>query len=56
MTNKQVEEQKTKPKRGFALAAAPIGTNLGFGGVLWFAAGCQLLSYLVIRVWVREGR
>ena len=41
---------------GFALAAAPIGTNLGFGGVLWFAAGCQLLSYLVIRVWVREGR
>ncbi|MEO6595220.1 MAG: MFS transporter [Planctomycetota bacterium] len=38
----------------FALAAAPISSELGFRGVLMFAAGCQLMSYVAIRFWVRE--
>ncbi len=41
---------------GFAVASGPIATALGFRGVLLFAAGCQLLSYVAIRFWVREGR
>jgi DHA1 family inner membrane transport protein len=41
---------------GFALAAAPVADRLGFRGVLYLAAGCQLLSYLVIRWGCREGR
>jgi DHA1 family inner membrane transport protein len=41
---------------GFALAAAPIGDRLGFQGVLLFAAGCQLVSYLLIRFRVDEAR
>ena len=41
---------------GFALASGPIADQLGFRGVLMFAAGCQLLSYLAIRFWVSEVR
>ena len=41
---------------GFALASGPIASALGFRGVLLFAAGCQLVSYVAIRFWVREGR
>ncbi|MCB9885559.1 MAG: MFS transporter [Planctomycetes bacterium] len=41
---------------GFALAAVPIGAQAGFSGVLWFAAACQVLSYLAIRVGVRRAR
>ncbi len=39
----------------FALAAAPMADRLGFRGVLLLAAGWQLVSYVVIRVWCREG-
>ncbi len=41
---------------GFALAAVPIGAQAGFSGILWFAAGCQVLSYVAIRVGVRRAR
>lgn len=41
---------------GFALAARPIAEALQFRGVLWFAAACQLASFVAIRIWVREGR
>lgn len=41
---------------GFALVAVPIGAQAGFAGVLWFAAGCQALSYLTIRFFVRGVR
>lgn len=40
---------------GFALAAAPLAADLGFRGVLFLAAACQAASYVVIRLWVREG-
>lgn len=40
----------------FALAATPLSADLGFRGVLWLGAGCQAASYLVIRLWGREGR
>ncbi len=39
---------------GFALAAGPLAGELGFAGVLYLAAGCQLGSYLAIRLWVHE--
>ena len=38
----------------FALGAASISANLGFRGVLFLAAGCQLISYLAIRFGVHE--
>jgi DHA1 family putative efflux transporter-like MFS transporter len=41
---------------GFAFAAAPLADRLGFRGVLFLAAACQLASYVAIRLWVREGR
>lgn len=41
---------------GFALAAGPIASELGFRGVLFLAAGCQGASYLAIRMFGREGR
>lgn len=37
----------------FALVAVPVGAAGGFAGILWFAAGCQALSYLSIRLGVR---
>lgn len=40
----------------FAMAAAPLADRLGFHGVLFLAAGWQFVSYVVIRMWVREGR
>ena len=40
----------------FALGAAPVEQRSGFAGVLYLAAGCQAASYLVVRMWVREGR
>ncbi len=40
----------------FALAAAPIGAELGFQGVLMLAASCQLLSYAAIRFGVPQKR
>ncbi|MBX3464308.1 MAG: MFS transporter [Planctomycetes bacterium] len=40
----------------FALASAPVAKDLGFRGVLVLAAGCQFLSYAVIRFGVREPR
>jgi predicted MFS family arabinose efflux permease len=40
----------------FAVAATPVGEELGFGGVLWLGAGCQAASYLAIRLFAREGR
>ncbi|MCA8975485.1 MAG: MFS transporter [Planctomycetes bacterium] len=33
----------------FALVAQRLPAEFGFGGVLWFAAGCQALSYFAIR-------
>lgn len=39
----------------FAMAARPVADALQFQGVLWLAAGCQLLSFASIRFWVREG-
>jgi predicted MFS family arabinose efflux permease len=41
---------------GFAVAAAPLAERLGFRGVLFLAAGCQFVSYVLIRMWVREGK
>ena len=38
----------------FASASGPIATELGFSGVLWFAAGCQALSYAAIRFGVHK--
>ncbi|MCB9876402.1 MAG: MFS transporter [Planctomycetes bacterium] len=38
----------------FALGAARLGADLGFRGVLQLAAGCQALSYMAIRLGVRE--
>ncbi len=40
----------------FAVAAAPVTVELGFRGVLILAAGCQFVSYAVIRFGVRETR
>lgn len=40
----------------FALAAAPVVSEYGFEGVLWFAALCQLASYAAIRLGVPRGR
>lgn len=40
----------------FALVAAPLAERLGFRGVLFLAAAWQFLSYVAIRMWVREGR
>jgi DHA1 family putative efflux transporter-like MFS transporter len=39
----------------FAMVAAPIADRLGFHGVLLLAAAWQLLSYVAIHFWVREG-
>lgn len=40
----------------FALIAASLDLRHGFGAVLWLAVGFQAVSYLVIRLFVREGR
>ena len=40
----------------FAVVAAPLADRLGFHGVLFLAAGWQFVSYVAIRMWVREGR
>lgn len=41
---------------GFALAAGVIERERSFAAVLWLAVGFQALSYLAIRLFVREGR
>lgn len=40
----------------FALIASVLVRDLGFRGVLVFAAACQLSSYVAIRFWVREAK
>ena len=40
----------------FALGAAPLEQQWGFRAVLYLAAGCQAASYLLVRLWVHEGR
>jgi hypothetical protein len=37
----------------FALVAGPVAAVAGFAGVLGLAAGCQVVSYAVIRFGVR---
>jgi predicted MFS family arabinose efflux permease len=41
---------------GFALAAAALERERSFAAVLWLAVGFQALSYLAIRLFVREGK
>ena len=41
---------------GFALAAAVLERERSFAAVLWLAVGFQALSYLAIRLFVREGK
>lgn len=38
----------------FALAAGPVESRAGFGGVLGLAASFQVLSWLAIQAWVKE--